>query len=423
MKSGSNARRGGWRGILWGAVGLGMALEMGCGPGGAEVEEDLSAAPMTGAATATATNLIANGSFETDLAGWTTWQATLSRVALGGAPAGSYVVKVTPAAGTSGGYSIDDAVASVPAAETLGTYSASAYVAAASTSAAGKTVRVALRRTSADGTKRVWEQTATLTQAFQKVTVTATIDQPGQGLEFYIFQDNSAAGDAFYADALSLTAPATGGETPSGWRLVFEDDFSGSAVDTTQWSMYNSPGHAGNGVRRPSAFSVANGQLVVTAQMANGTLVSGGMAHKSNYKYGRFEFRVRTEADPSGATSGVVLTWPQSEQWPIDGENDIYETGTSTNRSSFSTFIHYGADNRQYYYKHGVDATQWHIVAMEWEANALRIYRDGALVWTLTDQNAIPDVAHHLCIQLDAFRTTMGSPVRMYVDWARIYQR
>src|SRR6218665_3485845 len=124
MKSGSKGGGGGWRGILRGAVGLGMALEMGCGPGGAEVEEDLSAAPMTGAATATATNPIANGTFEGDLAGWTTWQPTLHRVALGGAPAGSYVVKGTPAAGTSGGYSIDDAVASVPAAETLRTYSA-----------------------------------------------------------------------------------------------------------------------------------------------------------------------------------------------------------------------------------------------------------------------------------------------------------
>jgi hypothetical protein len=60
---------------------------------------------------------------------------------------------------------------------------------------------------------------------------------------------------------------------------------------------------------------------------------------------------------------------------------------------------------------------------MEWEANSLRIYRDGVLVWTLTDVNAIPDVAHHLCIQLDAFKTTMGSPVKMYVDWVKIYQR
>ncbi|WNG51876.1 hypothetical protein F0U60_53040 [Archangium minus] len=39
------------------------------------------------------------------------------------------------------------------------------------------------------------------------------------------------------------------------------------------------------------------------------------------------------------------------------------------------------------------------------------------------DVNAIPDVAHHLSIQLDAFRTTLGAPVKMYVDWVKLYQR
>ncbi|QRK10940.1 glycoside hydrolase family 16 protein [Archangium violaceum] len=399
-------------------VGLSGLLGMGCGP---EPEVRALAPEETRASTAAATdNLLANGGFEQDLQGWKTWQASLSRILRSSdAPEGGYVVKVTPVAGTSGGYSLEAASSVVAAPAALGTYTASAYVAAASTSAVGKTVILALRETDASGVVRVWEQRATLTQTFQKVTVSATLEQTDRKLSFYILQTNSVSGDALYADDIRVTAPGT----PPGWRLVFQDDFLGSAVDTTQWSMYYSPGHGGNGLRRPSAFSVANGLLTVTAQMVDGTLVSGGMSHKSNYKYGRFEFRVRTEPDPSGTTSGVVLTWPQSGNWPSDGENDIYETGTGTSRASFSTFIHYGADNRQYHYRHAVDATQWHTVAMEWEPEALRIFRDGALVWTLTDVNAIPDVAHHLCIQLDAFRTTMGAPVKMYVDWVKIYQR
>ena len=411
MRSG-RVERGNWGSVWWAAcAALSAVLASACGPERLEGALDGTASLSAAASD----NLIANGGFETDLQGWKTWQASLSRVFRSpGAPEGSYVVKVTPAAGTSGGYSLE-AASSVASPATLGTYTASASIAAASTSAVGKTVILALRETDASGATRVWEQTAVLTQSFQSITVSAPVEQTGRSLVFYIFQKNSVPGDAFYADAIRVTPPS--------WRLVFQDDFSGSAVDTTQWGMYDSPGHGGNGLRRPSAFSVANGLLVVTAQMVNGTLVSGGMAHKSNYKYGRFEFRVRTEADPSSAVSGVVLTWPQTENWPIDGENDIYETGTSASRASFSTFIHYGADNRQYFYKHAVDATQWHTVAMEWEADALRIYRDGALVWTLTDANAIPDVAHHLCIQLDAFRTSMGGPVKMYVDWVKIYQR
>jgi hypothetical protein len=211
-------------------------------------------------------------------------------------------------------------------------------------------------------------------------------------------------------------------EAQTTWNLVFEDDFSGSAVDTSQWSIYDGPGNGGNGLRKPSAFSVSGGNLVITAQMVNGNLVSGGMAHKSNFKYGKFEFRVRTEADPSTATSGVVLTWPQSGNWPIDGENDMYETGTGSSRNPFHTYIHYGANNSQHSFTHTADGTQWHIMAMEWSASAIKIYRDNVLVWTLTDTVAIPDVAHHLCIQLDAFKTSMTGTVHMYVDWVKIYQ-
>lgn len=217
--------------------------------------------------------------------------------------------------------------------------------------------------------------------------------------------------------------PAEKQDTLKAWKIVFEDDFSESSVDTKNWSMYDSPGHAGNGLRRSEAFSISNGYLVVSAQMINGKLVSGGMANKENYRYGKFEFRVRTEKDPSNATSGVVLTWPQSENWPIDGENDMYETGTDGSRESFNTFIHYGTSaNTQYHFEHEVDATQWHTVAMEWEKNYIKIYRDSVLVWSLSDTLAIPDVPHHLCIQLDAFKTSMISQVKMYVDWVKIYQ-
>ena len=65
----------------------------------------------------------------------------------------------------------------------------------------------------------------------------------------------------------------------------------------------------------------------------------------------------------------------------------------------------------------------WHTYAMEWERTAIRIYRDGALVWTVSDQDAIPDVPHHLSMHLDAFKSYMSSTVRMQVDWVRIYKK
>jgi hypothetical protein len=206
------------------------------------------------------------------------------------------------------------------------------------------------------------------------------------------------------------------------WTLVFEENFDSTAVNTAEWSMYNGAGHVNNGLRRPEAFTVEDGLLVVTAQMKDGALVSGGMAHRRSYDYARFEFRVRTEADPSAAVSGVVLTWPTNESFPLGGEIDIYETLTYASRDHFYTYIHYSKDNNTVNHVHYVDAKEWHTMMCEWLPSAIRIFRDGELVYTESRKEVIPKVDHHLCIQLDAFKTTMGEPVHMYVDWVKIYR-
>ena len=210
----------------------------------------------------------------------------------------------------------------------------------------------------------------------------------------------------------------------SKWRLAVSEDFNGSAVDTSKWRVYgpNWSGHAGNGLRDGRAVGVANGLLTITARMIDGVLVSGGVKSLYSQRYGRYEFRVRTDADPSGGTNSTVLTWPTSGNWPSEGENNIYETN-NTSRSPFMSFIHYSAQNRQYYYFHHADATQWHDMAMEWEPDEMRIYRDGQRIATLTDTYAIPDWAHQLVMQLDAQQSWMSGSVRLQVDYMRIYER
>jgi hypothetical protein len=215
-----------------------------------------------------------------------------------------------------------------------------------------------------------------------------------------------------------------GGGAPAGYTLVWEDLFdTGTVPDSTLWSMYDSAGNGGNGLRRPSAFTVHDGMVDVLAQMESGSLVSGGMSANNSQTYGYFAFRVRSDTDPSQATDAVVLTWPDDNVWPEHGENDIYETGTGASRDPFNTFIHYGMTaSTQYYFNEAADGTQWHVMAMEWTSTKIAIYRDGTLVGTVTDPDAIPNVNHHVCIQLDAYQGTIGAPTHMYVDWVRVYQ-
>jgi hypothetical protein len=230
------------------------------------------------------------------------------------------------------------------------------------------------------------------------------------------------------APAAAAATPAPGPlAPPAGRTLIFEDDFDGTAVDPTRWSQYNGPGNAGNGLRRSSAIAVANGQLTITASWDGTNLTSGGMSHAGDQPYGRYEVRVRTEGDPTQRTSGAVLTWPRSQVWPRDGELDFYETGhSSTTRTPFFSYLHWmggtwGGDQDRIV--HEADGREWHVITMDWDPTAIRIYRDGVFAGELTDPAKIPDVAHNLCIQLDAVSNgPLAGPVRMYVDWVRIYR-
>jgi Glycosyl hydrolases family 16 len=230
-----------------------------------------------------------------------------------------------------------------------------------------------------------------------------------------------ACGSSIPADA----GGDPGRGAPAGYILDWEDLFdTGSTPDPAAWSMYDGAGNGGNGLRRPSAFSIHDGMLDVVAQMESGTLVSGGMAATQSSIGGYFVFRVRSDPDPSNATDAVVLTWPDDGVWPQHGENDMYETGTGTSRDPFNSFVHYGSTpSTQYAFTERADGTQWHVMAMEWTSTRIAFYLDGCLVGTpVTDPNAIPTYSHHVCVQLDAYKTMMGSPVHQFVDWVQVYK-
>ncbi|WP_217924433.1 right-handed parallel beta-helix repeat-containing protein [Miltoncostaea oceani] len=152
-------------------------------------------------------NLVVNPSFETDLAGWGTWQASLTRVNLGaGAPAGSHVVKATRTTGTS--FTIDDTNPTVASASTGVTYFASAKIAAANSTSVGKTSRIYLRERDASGAvlRTLNGPALTLSTSFQTATAEITPLSAGNKIEIYINQASAASGDAIYLDDITLTA-------------------------------------------------------------------------------------------------------------------------------------------------------------------------------------------------------------------------
>jgi hypothetical protein len=215
--------------------------------------------------------------------------------------------------------------------------------------------------------------------------------------------------------------PGMGAVTEACFAPVLTETFDEPSLDRSVWELYDSVGNAGHGLRRPDAVTVVDGVLTITADMEDGQLVSGGLRHRYTQAYGRYEVRVRTSADESETMSGVVLTWPDSEEQRRDGENDFYETlAEPGDRSRFHSFIHRpgGTADQQDITVHTSDASEWRTVTMEWTPDALRLYRDGNLVKTITEtsQDVIPDADHYLAIQLDAWDDSLPAPVTLEVD-------
>ena len=219
-------------------------------------------------------------------------------------------------------------------------------------------------------------------------------------------------------------------------QQTFRDDFNGDQLGD-HWVIYDTPGnHSPHAIRRQETVSIQGGALVITAHNDDsGTLISGGMRHSQPQKYGTYSFRVRTDADPTNATSGVILTWPVSNNQPRDGENNFYETLTAPgSRWPFYGFVHEPFDDRadgvaQKRFVFEADATQWQEITAEWTPNYISITRTGPGSTTTEthrlDEGAndrITDASHFFAIQLDQFKDSLpqGREVKMEVDWVEI---
>lgn len=219
-----------------------------------------------------------------------------------------------------------------------------------------------------------------------------------------------------------------------------------------EWWAYDSIGHDGWGFRRPSAIELVTDEtaagesvLTITASMGvgdeQGQMVSGGLKLLLPQTYGRYTIRARVEADPSEVTSGVALLWPQSNEWPRDGEIDFMETWANrSSRTPVESNLHWlnpaasepfnAVDDAKQLGTHpDVDGTLWHIYQLEWREDLVSVSVDGGAPLILsTDPDEIADWPMELAMQLDAFpapdapdeQPVLDQPVTMYVDYVLV---
>lgn len=184
-----------------------------------------------------------------------------------------------------------------------------------------------------------------------------------------------------------------------------------------KWEVYDGPGHDGNGIRSPDQV-VVNGSFLRITGLANGT--TGGLAHKFDQKYGRWEVRARFRAEP-GAIGfpyhGVLITWTDLLPWPDGGEYDFVEIDIGD--TGLTAFLHYPGHVpivQEEAHLAGIDLTEWHNYGFEWTNGTLVGYCDGVEWFRFSGLVSQGPTAMHLTCQLDNFDYDDEGLQQAYMD-------
>lgn len=247
--------------------------------------------------------------------------------------------------------------------------------------------------------------------------------------------------------------PSTGYSTPesyNGYTLVWQDEFDGDALNTSNWSFETGTGTSGWGNNelqyyREENTSVGNGVLTIEARNesfggSNYTSSRITTQGKQEFKYGRIDIRA---ALPYGQGLWPAL-WMLGDNfstigWPECGEIDIMELtgGGDGDKTVFGT-IHWDDDGTKADYgettslSSGTFADEFHVFSIIWDDQSITWYVDDKqyLVVDITPANL--EEFHNEFFFI--FNVAVGGnlpgspdastvfPQRMYVDYVRVFQ-
>ncbi|MDG4830331.1 glycoside hydrolase family 16 protein [Solwaraspora sp. WMMD1047] len=218
------------------------------------------------------------------------------------------------------------------------------------------------------------------------------------------------------------------GDMP-GWRQIFTEDFSGTALDDRWFAYEGQPDGDPGGWFDPSHVSVSGGLLTIGGwrEADRGNIyATGGISNRRvvSRTYGRFDIRFRM--DRGTGIAYALLLWPASNVYPP--EIDIAEDN-GRGRDRMYGVLH-PVTGRPVERSVPGDFTQWHTAGLEWTPGRLVFTLDGE-PWTEITGDQVPDEPMALALQSQAWYCghtweacpdeTTPERVNLQVDWVSIY--
>ncbi|WDF56462.1 family 16 glycosylhydrolase [Mucilaginibacter sp. KACC 22063] len=241
-------------------------------------------------------------------------------------------------------------------------------------------------------------------------------------------------------NAATGNANATTNPRAVTYTLVWQDEFNGPNIDGSKWNIDNGNPNVNNEKEYYQAANatISNGNLVITArkQSMGGqpyTSAKLNTSGKFSVKYGRIEARMKLPM--------VQGTWPAfwmlgtnigTVGWPQCGEIDIMEH-VNTSNTILGTMHWNNNGHVQYGSSTNTTPGDYHVYAVEWDANGIRWYVDNTLYVTGNTANNINNtgafqlpfyIILNLAVGGDLPGQTINDsalPTTMSVDYVRVY--
>ncbi len=193
----------------------------------------------------------------------------------------------------------------------------------------------------------------------------------------------------------------TGVKYVKTWKLVWQDEFSGTELDKTKWNNEGATGAGGYGNKELQDYEwdyqeVKDGKFIIKPQFDYDTINKKAVPDSyystkvwtkghHTWTYGKFEFRAKMPKGRGTWAAGWMLGTGVGGNWPTCGEIDVFETTSQIAKTNIPQSLHMkkfngmpsSSGNKHWDTTINDATTAFHTYAVEWYPTYIKFTIDG----------------------------------------------